>query len=178
MNQEVTFHGTSIRKDFRHYYRYHTQRTMYYLSLTVFLLVWILLSVIFMFYGLGLTYTPLEFVFAYSFSLFFPVVYALIWYANARLRSFQDDRENKDLAGDTHYEAGLGEIKLKTSNIQASYRWENFVSVHEHRDMFRLYVTKRRGFFIPKHYFDSPEQVGHFRQLLKQHAPTTKKHLF
>lgn len=177
MNQEVTFHGTPTRKDFRQYYRYHTQRTMYYLSLTVFLLVWFILSVIFIFYGLGLTYTPLEFFFTYSFALCFPVIYLLIWYANAWLRSFHDDRESKASIKNVYYEAGPEEIHIQTSNTQAHYRWEDIVSIYEHRDMFRLYITKRRGFFIPKHYFDSSEQIGHFRHFLEQHAPTNQKRL-
>lgn len=129
MNQEVTFHGTPTRKDFHHYYRYHTQRTMYYLSLTVFLLVWLILSVIFMFYGLGLTYTPLEFFFTYSFALCFPVIYALIWYANAWLRSFHDDRESQASIKHVYYEVGPEEIRIQTSNTQAHYRWKDIVFI-------------------------------------------------
>ncbi|MFT8363064.1 MAG: YcxB family protein [Sporolactobacillus sp.] len=60
---------------------------------------------------------------------------------------------------------------------QILYRWTDFISAYEHKEMFRLHISNNQGVLIPKRFFSNEEDRNAFRKLLGESMPDKSVHL-
>ncbi|WP_370645911.1 YcxB family protein [Sporolactobacillus sp. STSJ-5] len=53
----------------------------------------------------------------------------------------------------------------------------DFVSAYEHKDMFRIHVSKNQAVVLPKQFFKNVDEINDFRRLISTLMPEKKVHL-
>lgn len=115
------------------------------------------------------------------FSLFFAAFFALILWLLLRVvipfkarNEWASNRLIKQVIQYTATNEGIVQVRDAS---QILYRWTDFISAYEHKEMFRLHISNNQGILIPKRFFSNEEDRNAFRELLGESMPDKSVHL-
>ncbi|WP_085994236.1 YcxB family protein [Oceanobacillus senegalensis] len=175
-NAEMMLTGNITYEDFKKHNAYHTRKFL----IGHFLLEVMVLSalIVYFFNEIGIF---LSFVFGYSIFLAWisiivvsllissviavPLTLVLILLLKSRVRKeYQSDTQIKR---DVSYVISNQGIHQKRGRSNTYFEWGDIVQAYEHKEMFRLYVSKNKAILLPKRFFRTNKDVDVFKNMIQ-----------
>lgn len=66
------------------------------------------------------------------------------------------------------------EIEQKIRRSTNYYPWSEIIAAYEHKDMFRLYISKNKAILIPKTFFTSQDEMEQLKELVNKNMEKGK----
>ncbi len=163
---DIVLRGTVSRNDLLRFQYFHIMRLIWPLeiltvTLTLVMVPAILLSDRMSFWKEGLEFSP--------FVLWTLMMNALPWWTGARqykTQAYLREPVRYTFSGDGVSAAG--------ESSSWTMAWENLKRVRETKTLFVLYHGANVGVLVPKHFFESAEQMAQWRALVDASAPQSK----
>ncbi|USK91834.1 YcxB family protein [Rossellomorea marisflavi] len=169
----LTVNGTVTKEEFTTFGLYHFKKfhtiTFYFLLVVVFLIfaiptsTMVELDVYIYFIGL---YGVI--------SLVSSLLVLLIGRTAVKVRTSKEYKSDPLIQNKITYTFSENEIKQTFGRSAGYFEWSNLRSVHENKDMFRLYVSKSKAIILPKRFFDSSSEIDQFKKLLRDQVDERK----
>ncbi|TFB22898.1 YcxB family protein [Filobacillus milosensis] len=64
-------------------------------------------------------------------------------------------------------------IEQKIRNSKTLFEWKHFIKFKEHPQLFQLYVSKNKALIIPKHFFETDEEIKQFKHEVEERTQLT-----
>ncbi|RIW36070.1 YcxB family protein [Bacillus salacetis] len=164
----LNLNGYITKKDFINHNRYHFKKFQRIMFGILFIL----------FIGINLYYLRdvEESIGVKGFLLFFGILISfiitslLILWAKLvnRIRAGKEYTSDQLIKNEIFLTISPEEIQQKIRKSVSYFQWSDILSVHEQKDMFRLYISSNKAILIPKTFFKSQDEIEQLRSLIKE----------
>ncbi|MFT8871931.1 MAG: YcxB family protein [Sporolactobacillus sp.] len=111
------------------------------------------------------------------FAAFFALLLGLLLRVVISFKARSEWASNRLIKQAIQYTATNEGILQVRDASQTLCHWTDFISAYEHKEMFRLHISKNQGVLIPKRFFSNEEDRNAFRKLLSESMPDKSVHL-
>lgn len=160
-NKEITLDVTLTPNDFIKYQFYH-MRKFYILYFWMVVLIASLVLII---------WYPLYWEIWLLFSLFFAALGNMLMAVFLRRHLLKDFNSDPVTRGEYKFritDAGIEQKKIKS---ESRFEWEDIRTVYRNKDLYRLYIARKRAIVIPARFFASEEDREAFEKIVSSHVP-------
>ncbi|WML58834.1 YcxB family protein [Neobacillus sp. PS2-9] len=158
-NKELTISGTLSFDDFKKY-NYHVKKKaeLYYFILItlIFLLLLNLFSP-----DLSLGYTVFL-------ALLVAVIVELIRWAIRYLRIKKEFTSDRMIKNEIIYTISPDGIQQQRNRTNVHIDWKDILFIKEHKELFRIHLSKNKAIVLPKGFFPSEEDLHTFKEIISQ----------
>jgi hypothetical protein len=182
MNQEesgagrdsLMLSGTISQRDLVNHNRYHFQR----FNRILLGISFVLFMGIFLTFILGVEEDMGVKGFLLLFSLIISVIISYLLFLWARLvnriRAAKEYKSDQLLQNEIFLSVSSEEIQQKVRRSVNHFQWSDILAAHEHKDMFRLYISKNKAILIPMTFFTSKEELEQLKSLIRKNVSPDK----
>lgn len=170
MNQgeELSLSGTLTLDDFIKYNYYHLNKTLklYYIFCFI---------VLFLVFQIPMSGNWLPIVIWAGFPSL--LLSSLLYYAVKKMKRHQAIKEYRSdqlIKKSITYRFSEEEVIQVVRKSKNHFEWNDFLKAQEHVDMFLLYLSKNKAIVLPKRFFDSRNQLEHFRVIVLKNIDDTE----
>ncbi|MCP3026456.1 YcxB family protein [Halobacillus sp. A5] len=165
-NQKIMASGKLTSADYRRHNNYHMKKVKLFYFLAAFAL--------FFFVSFQSLEGPLLFsvIFTAIVSFLLAGIMVLFLIIMINFRATREYKKNIPLQNEAVYTFRPGNIHQKTKNATNRFKWSDLMAVHEHKDMFQLYLSKQNAMIVPKWFFQSEDDVQAFKTMVKNQSNT------
>ncbi|WP_404447657.1 YcxB family protein [Sutcliffiella horikoshii] len=159
----VSVSGVVSQEIFKKFLGYHIQSlnkmVLTVLLLGFFLYIWLILD--------------LGWIFALITALILWGIIKLMLTIVMNLRSVKEYKSDKLMQNEVFLTISEDGIQQKRQKAEASWEWDDILSVHEQKEMFLFYVSKNKAVLLPKSFMVNHEMIK-LRKIIHNNALTQK----
>ena len=169
-NQEAEVYaaGTFTYEDYKKHNNYHQKKMVISFAIFAFLIGMIVFPLNMS--GSWIIIIPIFFVV----SLIISAIGTLFLIGLLRLRVRREFKSDQLIKNEIRYSITNEGINQQVKRSNSHLEWSDFISAFEHKDMFRLYISKHKAIVLPKRYFASKEDRISFKQIIETNMPSKK----
>ena len=91
-----------------------------------------------------------------------------------RFRIRREYKSDRLIKNEIRYMITNDGINQQVKSSNSHLEWNDFIATFEHKDMFRLYISKHKAIVLPKRYFSSNEDRIYFKHIVEKNMPSKK----
>lgn len=165
-NEEVHCGGTLTWREFKKY-NFYARRKLFTITSISFFFILFLIYII-LFHKILISFTM-----AAAFALVLWILITIIFPLKVR----NEYSSNQLIKQEIQYDVNKDEVVQTRGKSKTFFKWEDFISAYEHKDMFQIHVSKNQAVVLPKRFFKNDDVISDFRRLISTSMPKKKVHL-
>lgn len=165
-NEDVHCGGTLTWREFKKYNFYARRKLFTITSISFFIILFLLNMILF-------RQMLLSFTMAAVFALILWILITIIFPLKVR----NEYSSNQLIKQEIQYDVTNDEVVQTRGKSKTFFQWEDFISAYEHKDMFRVHISKNQAVVLPKRFFKNDDEISDFRRLISTSMHVKKVHL-